>query len=137
MLALMLGVAACGGGDSTEATGLTKAQLLKQGNALCRRGTDEMVGKESQFLNENRSDIVRAAVENVLPVRVKELRELRALGLPAEDPEPFEAMLEGMEKGIEQAKRDPSSLLAGGVDYAFHDAYVVGIEYGLRDCWLG
>ncbi|HEU4705670.1 MAG TPA: hypothetical protein VFS64_00600 [Solirubrobacterales bacterium] len=138
LLALACFLSACGGGgDSTDATGsIAKAQLLKKGNVICDKGNEEIHANEERFLSEHRDDDYRGAMEDVLPVRIKELRLLRALGLPAEGAEQWGAMLDAMEEGIRRAKQDPHSLLAGGSDYAFARAYRVGLAYGLRKCWL-
>jgi hypothetical protein len=144
-LALTVGISACGGddSDSTQTSGLpvlTKAQFLKQANAICRRGTEEMnrldiaawkkYGGPSSEPDPATSDRVALAL---LPPREKEVRLIRALGLPQGDEEHVEKMLTVWEEGIERSREDPQALRAGRT---LHEAYSMGLGYGLIDCWL-
>jgi hypothetical protein len=138
LLAIACLVAGCGSsGEAAQTTAsISKAQLVKKGNAICRQGNREIKSNEARFLSEHRDDDYRGAMEDVLPVRSKELRLLRALGSPAEGAEQFEAMLDAMAEGIRTARENPHSLLAGGSHYAFARAYRIGLAYGISDCWL-
>jgi hypothetical protein len=142
---LVVGIPGCGSdeGESTEASGpppLTKAQFLKKGNAICRKGTKEMArrdiaawkkyGGASSEPDPETSDKVALAL---LPVREKEIRLLRSLGLPRENEGYVDEMLSAWEEGIEKGREDPRSLRTGR---AFSESYSMGLDYGLIDCWL-
>ena len=139
------GLSACGGDGSgtTTAVGtpsLTKAQFLKKANAICRKGTKEMnrldvaawkrYGSPSSEPDPATSDKVALAL---LPAREKEVRLIRTLGLPRGNEEHVEKMLKAWEEGIEKGREDPRALRAGR---ALSEAYSMGLDYGLIDCWL-
>jgi hypothetical protein len=137
VLALVVLVGGCGGGDSeTTSTAISKGALLKKGNAFCVRNNEELTAAFDPFIEEHRSDDVRFAVENVIPMRKAQLRMLRKLGPPTEDAEQFEQLLVAMEEGLRHARRDPHSLLATEDEYAFSRAFDIGIDFGLEKCWL-
>ncbi len=144
-LALAVGVSACGSdeGESAQAPSqpsLTKAQFLKKANAICRKGTKEMnrldvaawkkYGGPSSNPDPATSDKVALAL---LPAREKEVRLIRALGLPKGSEDHVEKMLTVWDEGIEKGREDPKALRAGT---ALSEAYEMGLDYGLIDCWL-
>lgn len=135
LLLLALGLAGCGGSDSETST-LTKAELLKKGNAICVKGNEEYEDAFDPFIEEGRDDDLNFAIETVIPMRKKEVRLLRALGQPAEGAERWEELLEAMEEGIERAEKDPHSMFESESHYAFARAFELGIDYGLERCWL-
>ena len=136
-LALLAG--GCGGGGEETAAAehlISKAALLKKGNAFCEKSNEELTAAFTPFIEEHRSDDVRFAVEHVIPMRKAQVKYLRSLGPPAEDAEQFEKLLAAMEEGIERGKQDPHSLLATGEEYAFSRAFDIGLEFGIEKCWL-
>jgi hypothetical protein len=125
---------------------LTKAQFLKQANAICVKGTAAMSKGDAAFWSKHRSPGGKApsqALTNelqlkaILPVREKELRQIRALGLPRGDEQRVETILRAWREGVEKGKEEPSSLDSAGPEFAFYKAYSMGIDYGLEKCWLG
>jgi hypothetical protein len=142
-LGVALLLAGCGGGgDGTSANALTKAQFLKKANAICVRGTKEWGIRDRAFWRKHTFPVPEPALargtrEIVMPVRKKELRLIRALGLPREGTHYVEVMLSAWEEGIEKGEEDARSLRAGGPKYAFYKSYSMGIDYGLEKCWLG
>jgi len=139
--ALLLALAGCGGGESTIS--LTKAQFLKEGNAICAKDNAEMTARMSAYLNRHagrsRSEAIeeQAAVAVMLPTREKELHSLRTLGAPSGQEHYVDKMLAAWEEGIEKGEADPRSLLLAGPPYAFYKSYAMGNHYGLDKCWLG
>jgi hypothetical protein len=144
-LTMLVGISGCGSGerDPTTASGPsppTKAQFLKRANAICRQGAKEMVrldvaawkkyGGTSSNPDPATSDRVALAL---LPVREKEVRLLRSLGLPKGGETYVDKMLSAWEAGIEKGREDPRSLRTGS---AFAASYSMGLDYGLIDCWL-
>lgn len=163
-LALLLAAAGCGGGEGTSAstaaqsstqgeatkaqpmTGtLTKAQFLKKANAICAKGTAAMGKGDAAFWAKHRLPrgktpsqalVNELQLRAILPVRARELRQIRALGLPRGDEQRVEAMLGAWREGVERGEEEPSSLDSGGPAFAFYKAYSMGIDYGLEKCWL-
>lgn len=125
---------------------LTKAQFLKKANAICVKGTAAMGKGDSAFWSKHRPAGEKPPsqaltnelqVRVILPVRKRELRQIRALGLPRGDEQRMETILEAWQEGVAKGEQDPRSLDAGGPEFAFYKAYSMGIDYGLKKCWLG
>jgi len=138
LLTLALLVGGCGGGgEETSAEHLiSKAALLKKGNAFCNKKNEELTAAFTPFVEEHRSDDVQFAIEHVIPMRSAEVKYLRHIGPPAEDAEQFEKLLTAMEEGISRAKQDPHSMLESEEHFAFSRAFDIGLDFGLEKCWL-
>ena len=144
-LIFLLVVDGCGSGGATDSTSsLTKAEFLKKGSAICAKGSEEINKAYEKFSREHVAGgktpsealLDEAAAEIVLPVRVREVRQLRALGAPSGQEEHVDAMLTAWEEGIEKGEEDPNSLRKAGPEFAFYKSYSMGINYGLKKCWL-
>lgn len=142
MGAVVLAVSGCGGGGEPTGT-LSKAAFLEKADAICTQGTKEMNRLDIEAWKKYGSDLrspTTAELNKValalLPAREKELRHLRALGLPEGDEEYVEAMFTAWERGIEIGRKDPARLQAAGPDFAFSESYEMGMDYGLDKCWL-
>lgn len=135
----------CGGGGAESTGALSKAQFLKKGNAICAKGTKEFGKGDVAFWNQHggpRSNASQALTNELqltvaLPIRKRELREIRALGLPKGSEHYVEKMLDAWEEGIQTGEEEPVRLDSGGPKYAFYKTYSMGIDYGLEKCWLG
>lgn len=125
---------------------LTKAQFLKKADAICVKGTAAMSRGDAAFWSKHRPTggkapgqalVNQLQLKAILPVRERELRRLRAIGLPRGDEQRVETILDAWQEGVEKGEEDPGSLDAGGPEFAFYKAYTMGIDYGLEKCWLG
>ncbi|HSC21707.1 MAG TPA: hypothetical protein VLC07_08250 [Solirubrobacterales bacterium] len=149
LVAAALALAGCGGsggGDTSTAPALnatvTKAQFLKKAKAICAQGTAELgrldVAAWKRYDPNNASEATRDKVAlALLPARERELRRLRAVGLPKGSADYVNRMLTAWEEGIEKGKAHPRSLRETGYNFAFYEAYSMGNDYGLESCWLG
>lgn len=137
-------VAGCGGGDdSTDSTSsLTKAQFLKQGNAICEKGNDEVeegvakFAKEHNFSGGNqptKAELTEAAEEILIPSVDKQLEGLRDLGAPAGEEEKVDEILSAAEKALEEGEEDPASLTAESTG-PFTEVNKMASDYGLTTC---
>lgn len=137
-------VAGCGSGSDSigsETTGsLTKAEFVKQGNAICAKGSKEIKEGFEKFVKENGLSKTKApakvvqeeAVETVLIPRIrKEIEDIRALGPPNEE---AEAVLDAAEEGLEQGEENPSLMLKEESAGPFAKANKLSREYGLTKC---
>lgn len=142
--ALVLGlVAGCGGSDDEggEET-LTKAEFIKQGDAICRQGNEEIEEGFDSFAKENgiaknqepNKEQSREIVVTVIIPGVKQQgEEIRALGAPAGDEDQVAAILDSLDEGIEEAEADPESLFEEKTD-PFGEANQRAKAYGLKVC---
>lgn len=135
-------IAGCGGGsDSTESTSsLTKAEFVKQGNAICAKGNKEINEGFEKFVEENGLSKTKApskavqeeAVETVLIPRIrKEIESIRALGPPDEA---AEAVLDAAEEALEKGEEEPIQFLKEESAGPFAKANKLSREYGLTKC---
>lgn len=144
-LATLLLFAGCGGGSGTTTPALTKQQFIRRANAICAKGTKEFGKGDIAFWNQHggpRSNASQALTNELqltvlLPIRKRELREIRALGTPKGSEPYVEKMLAAWGEGIQTGEEEPARLDSGGPRYAFYKSYSMGIDYGLTKCWLG
>lgn len=145
LAALALIVAGCGGGsDSTEGTtALSKAEFVKQGNAICAKGSKEIeegfekFGKEQGFSKNkqpSKAELQEGIETIVIPKIQKEIAGIRALGIPAEEGAEAEAVLDAAEEALEEGEENPSLLLKEESAGPFAKANKLAREFGLTKC---
>jgi hypothetical protein len=130
LVALVALIAGCGGGSSTENGGgsstendvVLKAEFIKQGDAICKKGNEESeteldeFAKQKGFQSELSKDQIEEAVTAVLlPNLQRQAEELDALGVPAGDEDEVGAIIDSLEETIADIEKDPSTFLEEGV----------------------
>jgi hypothetical protein len=144
VVAIAVVAAGCGSSsDSTESTAsLTKAEFIKQGDAICKKGNKEIEEGFESFAKENNlpqnkepnKAQGKELVETVIVPDIKAQAEgIRALGAPSGDEAQVSAMLDSLDEGIEAAEEDPEALFAAKSD-PFASANKQAKEYGLKVC---
>jgi hypothetical protein len=144
VVAIAVVAAGCGSSDnSSESTAsLTKAEFIKQGDAICKKGNKEIEEGFESFAKENNlpqgkeptKAQGRELVETVLVPDIKAQAEgIRALGTPSGDEAEISAMLDSLDEGIEEAEKDPEALFTAKSD-PFASANKQAKEYGLKVC---
>jgi hypothetical protein len=146
---MALGVIAAGCGssdDSTDTTNvtvtITKDQLIKQGDAICKQGDEEIEDGFERYAEEN--DIPKnkepsdeqgvELVETVIVPSIKTQAELiRGLGAPEGDENEVEAMLDSLDEAVEEAEGNPESLFDEKSD-PFGDPNQKAEDYGFKVC---
>lgn len=148
-LAVALLVAGCGGSDSDAesidtnltTSSLSKAQFIKQADAICYRGKEQQLAQVQVYLREHknlpRSNPGVEAVQTILVPSVEDqLAELRELGAPAGEANKIEAMWNGLERSIKLIDEEGISASA-----ALRRAYLPNgqriFAYGVRGCAYG
>jgi hypothetical protein len=117
LAAVAMLIAGCGGGggDTTEA--LTKAEFIKQGDAICKKGNlasetevEEFAKKNGFKLEEPSKDQAEEVVTEVLvPNLQRQAEELDALGAPKGDEAEIDALIVSLEEATAEFEKDPSS----------------------------
>ena len=121
---------------------ITKAQLIAQGDAICKQGNEEIEEGFERFQEEN--DIPKnqepndaqgvEIVETVIVPNLKTQSELiRGLGAPEGDEEQVERVLDSLDEAIETAEDDPEALFNEDTD-PFGDVNEQAQDYGFREC---
>lgn len=133
---------ACGSGGDAETTTISKAEFAAKAKAICSKGTRKIDAYYSAWSpkaarHADSEEFMNGVAERiVIPVRTREVRELRALGFPEGSEKKLEAFLAAMEEGIEKGRKDRRTLRGGG-SYAFERAFEMAESVGLQACFLG
>jgi hypothetical protein len=134
-------LAGCGSGGGSEAKVIPSSEFLAKAKPICEKGTAE-AGKEYDYwakrahLHADSEEFMnKMAAKVVLPVKERQLKELRAVGLPEGKEKKLKAFLAAWEEGIEKGKQDSSTLRVG--DYAFQRAFEMAESVELQACFLG
>jgi hypothetical protein len=112
--ALAIGlIAGCGSG-SDNSSSLTKAEFIKQADAVCTKHHDQIIddfdafSKTHNFSTDKSAKSFEVAAEfskiKVIPTLKVEAKELKALGVPDGDGGAVGAILKLFEEGIEEAE---------------------------------
>jgi hypothetical protein len=141
-------VAGCGSSSSstTESTAtLSKAEFVKQGNAICEAGNKEInagfeeFAKEKEFSKKNqptKAEIEEGAEEVVVPSVRSQIEQIKELGAPEGEEEKVEAFLENAEAQLEKGEEN-ASLLAEESAHLFASVNEEGKALGLTACAEG
>lgn len=142
-IVVALVMAGCGGGgDSSTATGsISKAAFIKKVDAICQQGTRRMQiavfkvlkqGKEIKRPSTAQSVKLVGAV--IVPSVRREIKEIKALGVPSGGEEKVDAIVGALEEGVETAENDPEAVVKGSSDVIFGIASRIAGEYGITGC---
>jgi hypothetical protein len=142
LLALALLVVGCGGGSSSsgESGSLSKSELIKQGDAICKKGEEELEAEANEFAQDHGLDTnkpTKAQQEEVIqkvvaPAIQKQAEELRQLGIPSGEEGAVEEILDSLEKGTKELEEEPGKLLQGTNPVA--KASNLAKQYGFSNC---
>jgi hypothetical protein len=147
-IAVALIAAGCGssGDSATNSTAtLTKAEFVKQGNAICAAGNKEINAGFENFFKENefskkkqptQAQIEEGTEEFVVPSIRKQIDELGELSAPEAEEQQFETLLENAEAQLEKGEEDPS-LLADENNHLFASVNKEAKALGLVRCAEG
>jgi hypothetical protein len=141
VLAAALIVAGCGGDDDSSTTAsISKAAFVKKVDAICKQGNKRMELAFVDFLKEHKnikkpsdSDYEALVGTVLVPSVSQEIEEIRALGVPADDQDEVEEMLDALEEGVETAEDNPQAVTSSS-DAVFGIASRLAEEYGLEVC---
>jgi hypothetical protein len=116
LAAIALIAAGCGSDDSTtdSTASLTKAEFVKQGNAICDAGNQEINAGFEKALPKgkepSKAELDEAMETVLIPSITKQIEEIRALGAPEGEEEAVEDFLVGAEEELEKGEEEPASL---------------------------
>jgi hypothetical protein len=134
VLAVGLVVAACGSSSDDDA--LTKAEFLKQGNAICAKGNKEIDAAANKTFTKgqqpSKAQITKFAEDTLIPSVEGQIDDLRDLTPPSADEDQVNKILDEAESAVDKTKDDPS-VFAQNQD-PFKKANQLAIDYGLKEC---
>lgn len=120
--------------SETVETTLTKAELIEQGDTICRASNEKIDAADDRFIDpENPTEAeFRAAINDTLVPEIKgQIEDLRALKAPAADVATITAMLDSLESELAKVEADPLFLLE---EDAFVEANKIAQDYGFKVC---
>lgn len=141
MIVIAIVVAGCGGGSdsSSSSAALSKAQYVKQANAICKKGQQEREAAVNELAEEVKpgadpGELPKAGlVEAVIDPLATMVEELAALPAPKGDEEKVEAFVQGYEKAVEEIEEDENAAFNGEL---FGSPDSKALKYGLENCVL-
>lgn len=134
-IALAWCVAGCGGGGSTTTAALTKAEFIKQADAICKKMDSSMpsvIGraqKEQEGVHASAAKVDEAIAIAGLQLVQREAEELGELSPPTGDKATIAAILNGIDRAIVATEKDPT-----GAHNAFAEVEKMAAEYGFKEC---
>ena len=139
LVAAVLVAVGCGGGsDTSTPTALSKAQYVKQANAICKKGQQEREAAVNEFVEEN--DVKPGEsrgpelIEVVLPTLRETFDELSELPAPKGDEDTVAEIIEAYEEPLGKIEENPGVAL--GYHKFFYRPDKMAVDYGLEDCVL-
>ena len=122
----------CGGSDDT----LTKAEFLKQGNAICAKGNKEIDAAANKTFKKgqepSKAQITKFAEDTLIPSVEEQVSGLRDLNPPSADEDQVNKILDEADSALDKTKDDPS-IFASNQD-PFKKANQLATDYGLKAC---
>jgi hypothetical protein len=136
-VAIVLLISGCGGGSGEEVA-LTKAQLVKQANAICEKTNKEqfaaVFGSEKRNPIRTVADHERLVSNFEMPPLESEAEELVNLNPPAAEGDEFQALTKGIAKAAAKVEEDPASLTGPHGTTRFSHVDLLIAKYGLTAC---
>jgi hypothetical protein len=146
VLAIAVIAAGCGSSSdnssSEESTSsITKAELIKQGDAICAKGNKEGEAEFEEYAEENglsenkeptEAQKEELATNILLPSVSGQIEEIRALGAPSGEEEEVSEILDTVEEEIEEGEAEPAGLFESGEPFA--EGNKLAREYGFKVC---
>jgi len=124
----------CGGGD--DEASLTKAEFIKQGDAICAEAEEKKnAALEKAFQKKENQSSQKAVQERLvtevaLPPVATMAEELADLGAPDDQ---ASAIVEGYEEAVEEIEADPAAAVASE-EGPFKEPNELAADYGFKEC---
>jgi hypothetical protein len=144
VMAIAIVAAGCGSsGDSTDTTVvLTKTEFIKQGDAICAKGSKTLSQEAEDFADENNIDtnkptkeqqeeVIATVVGPALQTQADELSELSA---PDGEEDKTAAIIDALETGAEELEDNPGALLESNGKGPLDKANELANEFGFKEC---
>ena len=137
----VLAIAGCGGGsDETEPEALSKAQYIKQADAICNRTNDRQEALLKQEIQDRKATGVPSNSERSafvtnsgLPPLEEEADRLEALGGPTGEEDKAEALVSALRKAVTDIEAEPLAF-AEAESEAFAPVEQIALKLGLKVC---
>ena len=148
ILIVGLVLVACGSSNDNSTTSttaaLSKAAFLKQGNAICKKGNQQINQTANQTFTKKKypngpppkSVQTKFATDTVIPNIQTQIDGVKALGAPTGDEAKVKAIVVSAQAALDKAKADPTILFKNSTD-PFAKSNKLTNAYGLTACGGG
>jgi hypothetical protein len=144
LVAIAVIAAGCGSSDdSSDETSaeLTKVEFVKAGDAICKKGSDQIADEADDYAKENDVDTSNPSKEDqeelivsvVVPSLQTQADELSELSPPSGEEDEVAAIITALEDGAEEIEDDPASLMEAGGG-PLEKANELANEFGFAAC---
>jgi hypothetical protein len=137
-IAAALLLSSCGGGGDEQP--LTKAEYVKQANAICKKGVEAkdsvvqaLLKAQAQREGKPSKKDYEALITAALPALQDMTQELAGLSAPSKGEKVANRMVDQFEAAVKKAEEDPGSALQTD---PFEDATETARSYGIENCSL-
>jgi hypothetical protein len=135
ILTVGLVAASCGGGEDH----LTKAEFLKQGNAICVKGNKELSVEGRKVFGggaPSKAKFEKFVNDTLVPNIQGQIDGLDDLSPPADDEDTVNAIVDSAQQALDKVKADPTIVESQSND-TFAAANKLAKDYGLTECAKG
>lgn len=151
-LAIVLIAGGCGGSSNSSSNGsttsaaatvLTKPEFVKQANAICKQGGDQ-IHREVQLFIKQQNLSTKAALATaqqeefvtkfVVPSLRTQAEGLAKLAIPQGDAAEITAIVKGLEKLAKTSEEEPGSSLQEGDGNPLAEVNKAAKAYGVKEC---
>lgn len=140
-LTLVLVAAGCGSSSKSTTPKLTKAEFLAKGNAICKKGNDQINAAANKAFPKSkgkpsRTQMIKFATDTLIPSVQSQINGVKALGAPKGDEAKVNAIITTAQAALDRGKKDPAVFISNKSD-PFAAANKLGKAYGLTVCASG
>ena len=137
ILAAAVAVVGCGGDDNP-----TKAEFLKDGNAICKNGNKEINQAAKQIFTSkqkpSQAQLNKFANDTLIPSIQGQIDDIRDLGTPSGDEDQVNAILDDAQAALDKGKANPELLTSNNPKQdPFAKVNKEASAYGLTVCGSG
>lgn len=134
-----IAVAGCGSSSNSTsgATALTKAEFLKQGNAICKKGNQQINAAANKLFGGKKpssAEETKFGQSTAIPSVQSQISGVEALSAPSGDESTVKAITDAAQKALDKAKANQSLLNASNTAGPFAEADKLAKAYGLTAC---
>jgi hypothetical protein len=142
LVLISAGLVVLGCGSSSDDNAPTKAAFIKQADAICKKGNQDINTQAHEFFKKekiarneqlNKQQASQLASEIILPNVQKQVDGVDGLTPPKGDEATVQAVTDAANEAIDKSKQDPVALLSNKSG-PFAKANKLAKDYGLKVC---
>jgi hypothetical protein len=125
--------------ESADAAGLTKLQILRQGDQICKEENDRYARELGAFLKKHpkaESRSIQAFISRtmIIPAFRLEAKRLRDLKVARGQQDDLDAILDAWDKALDRGERDPAKFFKTTGGPSWDQAKKLAADYGFEVC---